>query len=79
MKVDIEELADAIDEGMPSSDDDRRLMRRLYEMLAAGSAVEIDVLARRASLEPDAVRRTLDGWPNVFRDEQGRIVGFGGL
>lgn len=79
MKVDIEELAAALNEGMPASDDDRRLMLTLYEMLAEGSPALVAALARRASLDPGAVQKTLDAWPNVFRDAEGRIMGFGGL
>ena len=79
MKVDIEELADALDVAQPSTDDERRVMVTLYEMLARGTAVVVDELAERASLDPAGVQRTLDDWPNLFRDEEGRIIAFGGL
>jgi hypothetical protein len=51
----------------------------LYDLLAQGDPVTPSEIAAHAH-EPEAVvGSTLKGWPGVFWDDQGRLVGFRGL
>ena len=57
----------------------RRIVVAVYDLLAQGDPVRPAEIAARAR-EPEAlVVATLKGWPGVFWDDQGRIVGFWGL
>jgi alkylmercury lyase len=51
----------------------------LLRGLAEGAPVSVDELARRAGRSVADVDRRLSGWPNVERDEDGRVVAFAGL
>jgi alkylmercury lyase len=51
----------------------------LYRLLAEGEPVQRTQLAKRLETPVEAVNRVLDGWPGVFSDAEGRIVGYWGL
>jgi alkylmercury lyase len=59
--------------------DDAPLALTVLAELAHGSPVDIARLAQAAGRDERQVREALDSWPNVQRDEEGRVVAFGGL
>jgi alkylmercury lyase len=76
----IRELADAIAAAALKVDEaGRRIVVALYELLALGDPVSPASLAARAGLPETVVPAALDGWPGVFRDGDGNVVGFVGL
>jgi hypothetical protein len=76
----VQELADAIAAAAPNVDErERRIAVSLYELLAQGDPVTPAILAARAGVDEAVVGATLEGWPGVFRDDQGCVVGFWGL
>jgi alkylmercury lyase len=80
-KTDIADLADAIAAAAVNDLDEqgRRIAVSLYELLADGEPVTLASLAGRASVDEQAAADTVGGWPGVFRDDDGRVVGFWGL
>jgi len=57
----------------------RRIGIAVFDMLAHGDPITTAEVADHAQ-EPGAlVVATLKGWPGVFWDDQGRVVGFWGL
>lgn len=78
--MNVEELADAMNSANPFLDaDERGLAHAIYRLLAEGKPVALEVIAHEAGAEIDWVRRTLDGWTGVFRNEEERVVAFWGL
>jgi len=76
----VQRLANAIAAAAPTVDErERRIAVSLYELLAQGDPVTPAALAARAGAAEAAVEETLDGWPGVFRDDQGHVVGYWGL
>lgn len=76
----VQELAAAIAAAAPNLDErDRCIAVSLYELLAQGDPVTLAALAARAGVDEESVGATLNGWPGVFRDDQGHVVGFWGL
>jgi alkylmercury lyase len=57
----------------------QRIGVALYELLAEGEPVGADPLAERAGVPIGEVVEALDRWPNVFRDDDGHVIAFGGL
>ncbi len=76
----IDELARAINDANAELDaDERRLALAVYELLAAGEPVSTVELATHIERDEEWVRDRLDDWSGVFRDDEGRVVGFWGL
>jgi hypothetical protein len=76
----VQKLAAAIAAAAPDLDGrERRIAVSLYDLLAQGEPVAPAALAARAGVDEAIVAETLDGWPGVFRDDEGRVVGFWGL
>jgi hypothetical protein len=76
----VQKLAEAIAENVVDIDEQgRRIAVALYDLLAQGDPVTPANLAARAGVDEAVVAERLDGWPGVFRDDQGRVVGFWGL
>jgi alkylmercury lyase len=59
--------------------DDAPLARTLLRELARGKPISVAALAASTDRAEHDVRQTLARWPNVRRDEQGRVEAFGGL
>jgi alkylmercury lyase len=51
----------------------------VFRLLARGAPFSAGELAEYAGLPPDRVASALDGLPMLQRDEQGRVVAYGGL
>ena len=76
----IQELSEAIAAATVGIDEQgRRIAIGVYDLLAQGDPVTGAEIAAHAR-EPEAVAlATLKGWPGVFWDDGGRVVGFWGL
>lgn len=73
------QLADRIVGAVPRFDRaGQRMAVTLYRLLGEGAPVPIGRLAAVLGISEDAVRATLDRYP-VFYDDEGAIIGFGGL
>jgi alkylmercury lyase len=76
----VNDLARALGAARPRLDaDGRRLARALYEELAKGEPVLPATIANRTGIDEISVRRTLDGWPGVFRDGDENVIAYWGL
>jgi len=73
-------LASRIAAAMPPlSEDEQRLAIELYRQLAEGEPVVPQRLAPQIGVSAGWVDQTLEGWPGVYRDERGSVIGFWGL
>lgn len=63
----------------PLAEVEQRVALTLYRLLAEDGPVSSDILARASGIGPAETERMLSGWPGVYRDERGRIIGYGGL
>ncbi len=79
-KPSIETIAEALRAAVPTMEPaEQRLALQLYRMLLSGRPVAVADLASSVGVEVGVVEGALDGWPGVYRDRHGRIVGFWGL
>jgi alkylmercury lyase len=79
-KPSISTIAEALKAAVPTLDPaEQRLALQLYRMLLAGRPVATADLATAVGADVGFVERALGGWPGVFRDRKGQIVGFWGL
>lgn len=77
--VDIEKLADKIVGAVPRFDPaSRRVAVTVYRLLAEGHPIPVGRLAKALHLPGQTISQVLSRCP-VFYDEQGAVVGFGGL
>jgi alkylmercury lyase len=74
----LEALADSLACTFPGADD-ALLARALLRELAHGQPVSAAALATSTGRDDDDVTTTLARWPNVRRDQHGRVEAFGGL
>lgn len=76
----VQRLAERLIVAVPKfGQDEQRVGLALIRSLAAGAPVsDLEVADAAGAAEP-GVRDALDRWPGVFRDEDGRVVGFMGL
>jgi Helix-turn-helix domain of alkylmercury lyase len=58
---------------------ERRIAVALYRLLAACHPVAAGAVAAWLGTDVPTVERTVEGWPGVFRGDDGRVVGFWGL
>jgi alkylmercury lyase len=58
---------------------EQRLSFTLYRLLAQGLPVPRATLAQNTGIPISTVSQILDGWPGVFSDPRGNIVGYWGL
>lgn len=78
--MNIEEITEALNSANPFLDaEERRIAHEIYRLLAEGAPVAVEQIARASEADVDFVRRTLDGWTGVFRDDDGRVIAFWGL
>src|SRR5438309_11063851 len=77
--VSIKELAEKIVGAIPQSDPvSRQAAVRLYRLLAEGKPVSIGRLANALDLPGETVSEVLSRY-TAFYDDQGAVIGFGGL
>lgn len=78
--VTIEEMADAISSAMPRLDaTEQRIAIGTYRLLAKGEPVSSEAIAHATNNPVGRVEEALNSWPGVYRDDEGRVVGFWGL
>lgn len=78
--IDIDVLAEALQCAQPVLDgDEKRLVREVYAALALGEPVSVIDLASRTGKNEGWISDRFDSWPGVFRDPEGRVIGFWGL
>ena len=65
--------------GVAMGQEDRLVALSLFRLLANGRPVEVAALAASAGQDHATVRAAVAGWPDVYYDDDGRIVGFWGL
>ena len=76
----VERLARAIESATLDIDEHgRRIAVSLWNLLADGSAATSADIAAHSGVDESVVDERLATWPGIFRDEEGRIVGFWGL
>ena len=76
----LEDLADAISRAAPDFDAaQERVALTVYQLLAGGRPVPASGVAQAADVPVELVKDLLDRWPGVFRDDEGRVIGFWGL
>jgi alkylmercury lyase len=78
--IDLDRVIATVLEGFPRLDTlAQRVSVALYRLLAAGKPVARRDLARKVDVAAETVERILGGWPGVFYDAQGCVVGYWGL
>lgn len=78
--IDLAELDRALADAAPRLDrTGRQVAVATYRTLALGRPASAGHIAATAGSEEATVRHVLDGWPAVFRDEAGDVIGFWGL
>jgi alkylmercury lyase len=76
----VETLAAAVARAAPDFDDQQqRIAVEVYRRLASGSPAPAADIAERAGSATQRVEELLASWPGVFRDGEGRVIGFWGL
>lgn len=76
----VERLTERLIAAVPTLDPEgQRIGLALIRTLAAGAPVSDREVAVAACATESSVRDALGHWPGVFRDEDGRVVGFMGL
>jgi alkylmercury lyase len=61
------------------SDEEQRIAKGLYQLLATGRPVELQALSRQCGVPLTMIVDRLDAWPGVYFNDDGAIVGFWGL
>jgi alkylmercury lyase len=74
----LQAFADSLADTFPCCDD-APLALGLIDQLAEGEPVTVGRLAQAVDRNEPDVAAVVDRWPNVHRDDQGRIVAFAGL
>src|SRR2546428_1932937 len=76
----VEAMADAIVGAMPRLDaTEQRIAIATYRFLAEGEPVSTAAIAMATNQSEGRVEKALNSWPGVYRDDEGRVVGFWGL
>lgn len=63
----------------PHDPDAGRISLATYRLLAHGDPVAVEDVANEAGVPVSQAQACLEDWPGVYRDDDGRIVGYWGL
>jgi alkylmercury lyase len=63
----------------PLPESEQRVALTLYRLLAEVGPVSAGLLARMSGIGAAETERMLSGWASVYRDDDGEIIGYGGL
>jgi len=78
-KPTVDEVAEAIKAAMPTLDaTDQQIVSTIHRLMSSGDPVDPEAVANAVGGLVGRVNEKLDSWPGVYRDEQGRLVGFWG-
>lgn len=78
--INLRALADGLSGALPRLDAiDQRIAIATYRVLAHGLPASLEEIGAAADSTPAEVERRLGAWPAVFRDPEGRVIGFWGL
>ena len=78
--LNLEDMAKAVSAAMPTMDStEQRIAVGIYRLLAEGEPVTPQAAARAIHVPVGRVEEVLSSWPGVYRDDEGRVVGFWGL
>ena len=75
----IDDIAAAIQAAMPELDaTDQKIAVAIHRLMSSGEPVEPAAIAGASGAALERLEERLGAWPGVYRDEQGRVVGFWG-
>ena len=75
----IDDIAEAIQAAMPELDTtDQEIAVAIHRLMSSGQPVEPAAIARASGASLERLEERLGAWPGVYRDGQGRVVGFWG-
>ncbi len=78
--IDLRRLSRELVAARPQLDaTEQRLAVTLYRALVDGTPVSLEDLSDLADLDATSTASMVRQWPNVFFDEEGRVIAFGGL
>lgn len=76
----VAELGDAMSAAVRDlADDEADVAVAVYRALAEGEPVPLAAIAAKTGFSQKRILEILDAWPGVFRDDEGRVIGFWGL
>jgi alkylmercury lyase len=76
----LDSLAVVVAKASPNLDEEQQgIALATYRRLAEGTPAPASEIAARAGVSVGRIRAVLAAWPGVFRDRDGRVVGFWGL
>ncbi len=76
----LKEVLDTLHEALHSLDArEQEVSLALYRLLARGEPVSTGSLARATGADRGRIESLLSAWPGVYRDAEGRVIGFWGL
>lgn len=77
--VTVEEMAEAVSSAMPQLDaTEQQIAVAIHRLMAEGEPATSEAIARASDVSVGRVEESLNSWPGVFRDDEGRVVGFWG-
>jgi alkylmercury lyase len=75
----VDEIAAAISAAMPALDlTDQQISTEIHRLMSNGDPVDPADVAEAVGVPVDRVELKLNSWPGVYRDGEGRVVGFWG-
>jgi hypothetical protein len=78
-KATVHEIAAAISAAMPALDlTDQQISTEIHRLMSNGDPVDPADVAEAVGVPIDRVELKLNSWPGVYRDGEGRVVGFWG-
>ena len=75
----VRDAAEAISAAMPAlGATDQQIATAIHRLMSRGEPVEPEAIGKAVGIPADQVDAKLSSWPGVFRDGDGRLVGFWG-
>lgn len=79
-RLNLKELASTVIRSFPDLEGkERRVAVQIYRLLGKGRPVSPEAIAQAIALPFDDIQKILNGFTAVYYDEEGRVIGFGGL
>jgi alkylmercury lyase len=77
--VSLEETAEAIRAALPNLDGtDQRIAITIHRLIGDGKPATSEAVAKAVDVPVSRVEQSLNSWPGVYRDDEGRVIGFWG-